>query len=340
MMEQIKQAEAAIGEHEDDDWRIKPREFPRQLETDAPELASFLSDAAYAEKAKHFEYSDAQADDFQTRYKTCALHTSIAIFVAAAATALLSIVAAGPEVATMPYLSFSKPLSEKISLVSGIVIFIASGMVVFHTQMMSQLKLYDNWMENRARAETTRLLYFKEAAQNLLDEQADNKKLLHEYCCFFRRYQLQVQQHYYRGRSQQHSASLSKTAKIGAVAAVIVTAFSGSSGFAGYFDQELMSFAALGTIGVALTALASRRESIHQDERNAMRYKITADALSKVAEKYSSVQKALGRGKDPVILLHFVDAVHEQLSLEHRQWTEDAAEINTAFAELTAAEEN
>ncbi len=33
-----------------------------------------------------------------------------------------------------------------------------------------------------------------------------------------------------------------------------------------------------------------------------------------------------------------VDAVHEQLSLEHRQWTEDAAEINTAFAELAAAE--
>jgi hypothetical protein len=163
---------------------------------------------------------------------------------------------------------------------------------------------------------------------------------LHEFCCFFRRYQLQLQQTYYQGRSQQHSMSLLKTAKIGAIAAVIVTAFSGSSGFAGFFNEKLISFAALGTIGVALTALASRRESVNQDERNAMRYKITADVLSKVAEKYSSVQKALAAGKDPVILLHFVDAVHEQLSLEHRQWTEDAAEINTAFAELTAAEEN
>jgi len=71
-----------------------------------------------------------------------------------------------------------------------------------------------------------------------------------------------------------------------------------------------------------------------------MRYRITANVLAKVAEKYSSVQKALASGQDPVILLHFVDAVHEQLSLEHRQWTEDAAEINTAFAQLSATEKN
>jgi len=340
MMEKIKQAEAALGEHKSNDWQIQPRSFPQQLETDAPELANFLSDSLYVEKAKQFENSDKLAVDYQSRFKKRAQNTSISIFVAAAATAVLSIIAADPLAATMPDLIISKSVPEIFSLIAGLVIFVASGTVVFNSQMISQLKLYDHWMENRAKAETARLLYFKESAQNLIIEQATNKQLLHEFCCFFRRYQLQVQQTYYRGRSQQHAMSLLKTAKIGAVAAVVVMAFSGSSGFAGFFDQALVSFAALGTIGVALTALASRRESVNQDERNAMRYKITADVLSKVAEKYSSVQKALATGKDPVILLHFVDAVHEQLSLEHRQWTEDAAEINTAFAELTAAEEN
>ena len=231
-------------------------------------------------------------------------------------------------------------VNEITSLIAGLVIFVASGWFIFNSQILSQLRLYDNWMENRAKAETARLLYFKEAAQNLIHEQTENKQLLHEFCSFFRRYQLQVQQTYYQGRSQQHEISLLKTARYGAIAAVIVTVFSGTSGFLGGIDQKFLGFAALGTIGIALTALASRRESINQDERNSMRYRITANVLGKVAEKYSSVQKALANGQDPVILLHFVDAVHEQLSLEHRQWTEDAAQINTAFAQLTATEKN
>jgi hypothetical protein len=338
MTEEIKRAEVAIGEHSSDDWQIQPRSFPQQLEADTPALASFLSDSLYVEKAKQFENADKLAVDYQSRFKKRSENMSIGIFLGAAATALLSLIAADPLAAIQPGLTNAGSVNEIVSLIAGIVIFVASGTFIFNSQMISKLKLYENWMENRAKAETARLLYFKEAAQNLINEQTGNKMLLHEFCCFFRRYQLQVQQTYYQGRSQQHAISLSKTVKIGAIAAVIVTAFSGSSGFAGFFDQKLLAFAALGTIGVALTALASRRESINQDERNSMRYQITANILGKVAEKYSSVQKALANGKDPIILLHFVDAVHEQLSLEHRQWTEDAAEINTAFAELAAAE--
>jgi hypothetical protein len=338
MTEEIKRAEVAIGEHSSDDWQIQPRSFPQQLEADTPALASFLSDSLYVEKAKQFENADKLAVDYQSRFKKRSENMSIGIFLGAAATALLSLIAADPLAAIQPGLTNAGSVNEIVSLIAGIVVFVASGTFIFNSQMISKLKLYENWMENRAKAETARLLYFKEAAQNLINEQTGNKMLLHEFCCFFRRYQLQVQQTYYQGRSQQHAISLSKTVKIGAIAAVIVTAFSGSSGFAGFFDQKLLAFAALGTIGVALTALASRRESINQDERNSMRYQITANILGKVAEKYSSVQKALANGKDPIILLHFVDAVHEQLSLEHRQWTEDAAEINTAFAELAAAE--
>lgn len=326
-MEQIERAEAAIGEHQSNDWQIQPAGFPERLAADASELAGFLQDSSFTEKAKRFESADAHAVDFQARFKRRATHTSIAIFVGAAATAFLSVIPTAE--------AWMFGADKYASLIAGIVVFVASGVAIFNTQLISQLKLYDQWMENRARAETARLSYFKQAAQNLISAQPENRPLLLEYCCFFRRYQLQVQQEYYSGRSQQHNDSLRTTAKISAFAAVIVAAFSGSSGLAGYFDQELISFAALGTIGVALTALASRLESINQDERNAARYKVTADVLSRVAEKYSEVQKALAAGKDPAVLLQFVDAVHEQLSLEHRQWTEDAAEINTAFSELS-----
>jgi len=365
MTDHIKRAEVAIGEHSSDDWQIQPRHFPQQLEADTPQLADFLSDSLYVEKAKQFEHTDQLAVDYQSHYKKRAKNMSIGIFVTAAATALLSIMAADPLcmtsmmpdlcsklvpdlcselvpncIASVTPVTSVPSVTQIFSLILGLVIFVFGGWIIFNSQMISQLKLYDHWMENRAKAETARLLYFKEAAQNLINQQGENKPLLHEFCCFFRRYQLQVQQAYYEGRSQQHSISLLTTARIGAIAAVIVTAFSGSSGFAGFFEQDLISFAALGTIGVALVALASRRESVNQDERNAMRYRITANVLAKVAEKYSTVQKTLASGQDPVILLHFIDAVHEQLSLEHRQWTQDAAQINTAFAQLSTAEKN
>ena len=35
-----------------------------------------------------------------------------------------------------------------------------------------------------------------------------------------------------------------------------------------------------------------------------------------------------------LLILHFVDTVHEQLFLEHRQWTQEAEEINNAFNAL------
>ncbi len=339
MMENIQKAEDAIGEHKSNDWKLQPLGFPQQLKDRSPDLASFLSDSLFVEKAKRFETADRLAVDYQARFKKRTKTTSVAIFLGAVATAVLSILATDPLASIWPDVPIPEIVNESISLVTGVVIFLASSVVVFNSQMISQLKLYEQWMENRAKAETARLLYFKEAAQNLVSEKADNKQILHEFCAFFRRYQLQLQQTYYQGRSRQHANSLLKTAKIGAIAAVIVAAFSGSAGLAGFFDQQLIAFAALGTIGVALTALASRLEAINQDERNAMRYKITADILSNIAEKYSGVQKAIAAGKDPVILVHFVDAVHEQLSLEHRQWTEDAAEINTALAALNAAEE-
>ncbi|WP_185234014.1 DUF4231 domain-containing protein [Teredinibacter franksiae] len=326
----IKNAENAIGEYANDDWAITPQQYPAQLTETAPDLAEFLSDSLFAEKAKRYEAADKLAVDYQARFKQRAKYASIAIFVSAAATAFLS---------SIPMLeNMMGDMMRHFSLMGGIVIFIASGMAIFNTQMISQLKLYDQWMKNRAKAEQARLSYFNEAAQCLIKETELPRQCLLEFCSFFRRYQLQVQQNYYEGRSLKHAESLRKTVKIGAFAAVIVAAFSGSAGLAGFFEADLMDYASLGTIGVALMALSSRLESINQDERNASRYRTTADVLSQIAEKYSGVQRALTRGDDPAILLSFVKAVHEQLANEHREWTEDAAEINKSYLELVEAE--
>ncbi|SMF15400.1 Protein of unknown function [Alteromonadaceae bacterium Bs31] len=329
----IKSAENAVGDHTNDDWQVTPHQYPAQLTETAPHLAEFLSDSLFIEKAKRFETADTLAVDYQGRFKRRARHASISIFVAAAATAFLS---------SVPMLEpFIGKVMPHFSLAGGIVVFVASGMALFNTQMIGQLKLYEQWMRNRAKAEQARLSYFGEAAQRLVKGEVGElpPQCLLEFCAFFHRYQLQMQQNYFEGRSLQHADSLRKTARIGAIAAVVVAAFSGSAGLAGYFDTHLMDFASLGTIGVALSALSSRLESINQDERNASRYSATAEILSQIAEKYSSVQRSLVRGGKPEILLNFVKAVNEQLASEHREWTEDTTEISKAYNELLKAEE-
>lgn len=332
--EKIEEIDRLIGQQDKDDWKVQPLQFPNTLKENSPQLAAFLNDSQYVEKANRFEQCDAEAVEYQARFKQRARHVSIAIFVSAVATALL---------AALPIWADNTSLTNiirHISLVAGLLAFGASGIAIYNNQMIGQLKLYDQWMTQRAKAEIARLTYFNEAAHHLLKEHKENSVLLMQFCSFFKRYQLALQQNYYQGRSKQHAISLKSTAKLGAIAAVIVAASSGASGLTGFIDSNAVNFAALGTIGVALTALASRFESINQDERNASRYKITGEALSKVAEKYSSVQKALAEGRDPKVLVQFVNAVHEQISLEHRQWTEDTADISSAYSELVETVSN
>jgi hypothetical protein len=91
--------------------------------------------------------------------------------------------------------------------------------------------------------------------------------------------------------------------------------------------------AALGTLGAALSILASRREEIEQDERNAERYKRTSDLLSTLRKSHGDVQRAVAAGNaEPMI--KYVAAVHNQLSLEHRQWLENTEEVDSTIREL------
>jgi hypothetical protein len=104
----------------------------------------------------------------------------------------------------------------------------------------------------------------------------------------------------------------------------------GVLGMIGAFLPDLLPFAALGTTGAAISAVASRREDLNQDERNAERYSRTADILSKIAERHDDVLAVVNAGKNPEIIIEYVDAVNDQLSLEHRQWTSDASEMSSA----------
>ena len=102
--------------------------------------------------------------------------------------------------------------------------------------------------------------------------------------------------------------------------------------FASYIRRD----AALGTIGASLTIVASRREELTQDERNAERYQRTYETLSSIRELHSDVQQVVASGNSEV-LLQYAAAIHEQLSLEHRQWLSETEAMDSTIKELNSS---
>ncbi len=65
-----------------------------------------------------------------------------------------------------------------------------------------------------------------------------------------------------------------------------------------------------------------------------LRYTRTADILSKLAEKHDDVLQAIAQESNQDVIIRYVDAVNDQLSLEHRQWTSDVSEMSASLASL------
>jgi len=82
-----------------------------------------------------------------------------------------------------------------------------------------------------------------------------------------------------------------------------------------------------------ISSYANMKESISQDRRNSERYERTSKILEELSKRLDEVRKAVYLTGEK-ILLDFIEAVHEQLSLEHRQWLGELNEARGAFARL------
>ena len=151
---------------------------------------------------------------------------------------------------------------------------------------------------------------------------------------FFKRYQVDAQHSFYTSRRNEHRSSHERTSKIGAIGGLLLALGSGLLGLIGAITPKYLPIAALGTIGAAILVVASRREELNQDVRNAERYWRVADNISKVSEKFDETLMLIINKRKPELVLDFVEAIHEQLSLEHRQWTSDANRISPAIGAL------
>ncbi len=82
-----------------------------------------------------------------------------------------------------------------------------------------------------------------------------------------------------------------------------------------------------------MAAYAATREAVNQDRRNAERYGRTLGSLEILRAKLDDVRGGVLAGSQAV-LDDYVAAVHEQLSLEHREWLSGAESTRSAIGKL------
>jgi len=319
----IDNAKEIVGDGKDDDYIIRPTEFPAQFEESASDFASLLKDSALVVSAKNYERVDARAGEWQKRFKK---HMKIATWSIFCATSFAALLAASASVQD----TVSEPLLRAMQVACGATSIATSVVSALFLYIASRGRELQKWMQSRAEAETARLGYFKGVVQKVCDNYPDQPQLLLAALEFFRRYQLEIQQRFYEGRNKDHENDRGRTVLIGVSAAAILALGSALGGGLGTLvDPKFAPLAALGTIGAALALVASRREEINQSERNAERYRRTAGHLREIRKKHLEVQKAVAQGNTSVIL-DYVDAIQNQLSLEHRQWLSEGEEVDSA----------
>ena len=325
-LELIKKAKDAIGEENPTDYKITPTKFPNELNANASVLSQILNHSLFKEIAGRYEQYDTIAISAQSKFKSYAHQATWAICSAAISGSFLAGLSAS-NIGPIDIRSF-------LLFLFGLVSTIGGSLAVFRLHQIKSQKLLEQWMSVRAKAETERLGYFNSLSRYLVKNYKNDIELHLLFVCMFKRYQIEVQRLFYSDRSRDHRKSLEKTSIIGATAALCLACGSGILGMIGAFQAVLLPFAAIGTIGAAISTVASRREELNQDERNAERYTRTADILSKLAEKHDDVLQAIAQGGNQDVIIRYVDAVNDQLSLEHRQWTSDVSEMSASLASL------
>jgi hypothetical protein len=329
--QRIDAARKAIGDGELDDYVIAPAQHASSLAPDASSLARILGRSEITATVRQFETKNAQAIEAQNEFKRNAVRASVAVFVTACLSA--AIVVAGPWT--------PEAWGKWLLIVLGSCGIVAGALGSMWLFKVREGKLLENWLTLRASAEALRVKYFEqvtdaqEPAEPGVGQAPLPLTLLQAE--YFRRYQLNVQRTFYRTRGKDHKKGADKLLGIGAIAVGIGSLATGLAGLlGGSVSTRWVSLAGLGVVATALSSFVSTREALNQHRRNQERYARTLDALEDLTGLLDRVRAAAVEGsREP--LRQFVAAVHEQLSLEHKQWLGAAESTQSSIAKLEDA---
>ena len=319
----IDRAVTALGSGKDDDFVIAPTRHAEELSTKAPALARLLRSAKVEALARQYERLDAEALEAQRKFSRAIEQANAAVLATAVLSAAMMVVG----------LVLSGGAERALLIILGLLSVSAGAFASMWLFRVREGGLLEAWMSARASAETRRLAYFA-TLLGIRSEELSEIPLELLKLEYFRRYQLDVQTAYYKARRQRHKKSAERTLMLGGLAVALASIAAGAAGFLGAaFETAWVSLAALGIVGASLGSFASMREAVNQDRRNAERYGRTLAALEELRGRLDEVRAGAATGLSDVTD-EFVAAVHEQLSLEHRQWLEGGESTRSTIVKL------
>lgn len=328
--ELISQAKEIIGKarEDDQDWIIAPTKHVERYRESAPALAEVISSTRILGTAEQYEEADREAITAQDQFKKIARRANVAVFYTACISALILVVNGLKLPAD--FLRYS----ETALVALGIGAVLVGGLGTMWLYQIQAGKLLEEWMSRRAKAETYRLELFELVTiapeEGEVTSEIPLSLLQLEY---FRRYQLDAQIAYYNSARRRHAKAAHDILVLSGITVFLGTIATGLSGILGPMIPGLAGFAALGVFGVALSTYAVTKEGVSQDRRNAERYGRTVEVLVELRKKLDDVRRAVATGNRGA-MERFTSAVHDHLSLEHRQWLKSTESIQESVARL------
>jgi len=327
--ELIQAAIDALGYAENEDYKIAPTLHAEAMKGRVPALAVILQRHDIVQAAEKYEECDRDARKAQIRFKQLSSRSHWAVLVTASVGVLFMLLCA----------LFDNTVLAKQQWL--FVLLGVAGVVVgaLGTMWIARIRnggLLEEWMHNRARSETRRLAYFFAVTRPHETLEASDVPIRLLQLEYFRRYQLEVQMAYYKSRGCDHRKSSRKTLALSGWAVFVSMVATGAAGVLGAWWTPLAAIGALAVLGSALSSYASSIEAVNQDSRNAERYARTRESLENIEARLHEVREAVAGGSQEAFD-RFVEAIHEQLSLENRQWLSGA---EARSAGITALEQS
>ena len=330
--DRIAEARQIIGKNEEKDYILKPKMYAELFSEQAPALSDLLKSSQLEGIAEKYSQHNGKAIAAQAKYKAWMKKARLWVLLTACCSAALL------AVATWLVQPDEADLAKMLFIVISIAAFVSSFIATTYIKLVENLSLLKKWMGSRANAEMQRLSYFEGFVKRSCPQDAGVDPIFLRLLQleFFRRFQLDMQVSYYTRRGGKHAVAAEKSAAISTWAMGIAGLAAAIAGFLGAsIDPRWAALAAVGFVFQAHASNTLSAEAVNQDRRNEERYGRTLKNLQDLKADMDRVRQQVTDG-NPEILPTYVDAVHEQLSLEHRQWIEDTETTSQVLGELKA----
>ena len=321
--ELIAAAKDAIGnDTPEEDWKVTPSQHAALLRGKAPSLAAVLNGERAQGQASKYEELNRKAVEARDRFKATVTKADRAIFVTASLGGLLLIIGV--------LHGLISGWDRSLVVVLGVGGLVSGGLATMWLTQVKAGSLADAWMKTRAQAEAKRLAYFKDVMAAAPQEPQSQLFALE----YVRRYLLDNQIDYFRGRGAQHERAA--TAALTAFTRAVFIA-STSTALAGLLsasiDSRLAAIAGIGVVASAFGALASSQSAVNRDRRNADSYRLAQDRLEERRLDLDTY-RARAAGGENGMLEEFFEPVFVALAADHKTWLDDAEMRDLAIGEM------